>query len=167
MIVPALALKEKVKELYGRAMFERGKWMSQSSYKIFNLDVKDDDWQQVQMVSIPKPKADDIHNSIPRMYMFANVDRHNNRVTNIGLIKLGDSKENNLEIAIDIKEFIEYLRDMGFVKMTFTTHVGSPTEKQYDKLTKKMGGRIVGTLKDHFKLMDGSIVDKKIYEVFF
>jgi hypothetical protein len=44
--------------------------------------------------------------------------------------------------------------------------IGNPIEKSYDKLIHKYGGRVVGTYKQHTKLIDNKLYDEKFYEIF-
>jgi len=54
----------------------------------------------------------------------------------------------------------------AFRKLLFSVVVGNPIERSYDRLIQRYGGRIVGTYKDHCKLMDGNYYDSKLYEIF-
>jgi len=54
----------------------------------------------------------------------------------------------------------------AFRKLLFSVVVGNPIERSYDRLVQRYGGRIVGTYKDHCKLMDGKYYDRKLYEIF-
>ncbi len=53
----------------------------------------------------------------------------------------------------------------NFNKLEFGVIVGNPAEKMYDKFIKMTGGRVVGTLSQHVKLIDGKIYDLKMYEL--
>jgi hypothetical protein len=43
--------------------------------------------------------------------------------------------------------------------------IGNRVEKNYDRLIKRLNGRIVGVLKNDVKLINGNICDRKLYEV--
>lgn len=52
-----------------------------------------------------------------------------------------------------------------FRKLRFSVGVGNPIESSYDRLVEKFGGRICGLWRKEDKLIDGTIVDKKWYEI--
>jgi hypothetical protein len=67
------------------------------------------------------------------------------------------------------RDFAKYIDDIfvfyGMAKLNYSVYVGNPAEKQWDKFTFKYGGRIVGTKERDIMLMDGTIVDLKMYEL--
>jgi len=52
-----------------------------------------------------------------------------------------------------------------FRKLRFSVEVGNPIESSYDRLVEKYGGRICGLWRQDSKLFDGTITDKKWYEI--
>jgi RimJ/RimL family protein N-acetyltransferase len=67
------------------------------------------------------------------------------------------------------RDVMTALRDVferfGFIKLNFTTVIGNPIEKTYDKLIKRYGGRIIGIFKNETRLIDGKLYDVKHYEI--
>lgn len=51
-----------------------------------------------------------------------------------------------------------------FNKITFDVAIGNPAEKHYDRLIKRVGGRIVGVYKNDI-FINGEFYDKKLYEL--
>lgn len=66
----------------------------------------------------------------------------------------------------DLKQVIDDIFiKFGMNKMEFNVICGNPIEKSYDRIVEKIGGRILCVRKQTAKLLDGSIVDDKMYEV--
>ncbi|MDR2495010.1 MAG: hypothetical protein LBD24_07300, partial [Spirochaetaceae bacterium] len=67
------------------------------------------------------------------------------------------------------KDVLTALRDIFerfyFDKVNFSVVVGNPVEKTYDRLARRLGGRIVGTKKQDVRLLDGQRYDLKEYEI--
>ena len=57
----------------------------------------------------------------------------------------------------------EIFTKYNFRKLKFSVVVGNPIEKSYDKLIHEYCGRIVGTFKDHTRLIDNKNYDEKFY----
>lgn len=82
------------------------------------------------------------------------------------IIRFDMDSEYDIMFSVDIKDFIFRLFNYyNYNKLRFSIIVGSPHEKMYDRFSRKYGGRIVGTLKQDFKLQDGTVCDRKLYEV--
>lgn len=52
-----------------------------------------------------------------------------------------------------------------FRKLRFSVVVGNPIEPSYDRLVQRFGGRICGLWKSEDKLFDGTLADRKWYEI--
>lgn len=67
------------------------------------------------------------------------------------------------------KAMIKVINDMfmvfKFSKLRFSVEVGNPIEPSYDRLVKRFGGCICGLFKAENKLFDGTITDRKWYEI--
>jgi len=65
--------------------------------------------------------------------------------------------------AKDYMTFIRYLMQK-YRKINFPVLIGSPVEKTYDRLVKKLGGRIVGIMEKQVLNGKGEWNDLKLYE---
>ncbi len=67
------------------------------------------------------------------------------------------------------RDFVRMMDDIftkfNFRKITYGVVVGNPIEKTYDKLTRKYGGKIVGTYSKDSLLIDNNYYDYKVYEL--
>lgn len=89
--------------------------------------------------------------------------RDSNSVDGIGAINFS---ENKVEFGKDLIQVIKNIFEkFNYRKLSFSVIVGNPIERSYDRMTLKYGGRIVGTNKEHVKLMDGKYYDQKFYEI--
>lgn len=52
------------------------------------------------------------------------------------------------------------------MKITFSVVIGNPTEKFYDKMINRYGGRVIGIFKKDTILPDNKLYDLKFYEIF-
>ncbi len=96
-------------------------------------------------------------------YISYNIDRETDTVLSLGIISFN---VNPFCFAVDVYRAIKDIFDrFNFRKLIFSVVVGNPTEKQYDRLIQKYGGRIVGIYKQDVKLIDGHYYDLKIYEI--
>lgn len=92
------------------------------------------------------------------------IDRNSNYAYGFAIINFSDNKITfGRDVVKSIDDvFVKY----QFRKLAYAVYVGNPIENTYDRLTKRYGGRIVGTkIKDN-KLLDGNIYDFKMYELF-
>jgi len=97
-------------------------------------------------------------------YMSYAIARESASVYGLGIINF--EKEPSLIFAVDLGTILKDIFDKYcFRKLSFSVVVGNPIEKSYDKMCRKYGGRIVGTKKDHTRLIDGLFYDEKLYEI--
>ena len=91
------------------------------------------------------------------------IRRETNSVYNLCIINFTD------DIITFGKDLRQALKDIfekfNFHKLSYSVVIGNPVEKQYDKLTLKYGGRIVGVEKQDTKLFDNKYYDVKRYEI--
>lgn len=123
-------------------------------FDAFELD--EGTWSQHQFVSV---------NNMNEVigYISYNIDRQAHYVFNFGIINFDDDK---ITFGADIKQVIhDIFYKFCFNKMSFFVVCGNPVEKEYDKLIDKYGGRIVGTYEKDVKLYDGTLYDRKSYEI--
>lgn len=142
-------LKQKFLAIVGT---ERLKYY-QTGYTDFGFHLKMDDWDRIEMVSI----SDNCING----FVAANIDRTVNAISELNLVGF---ENNNFILGIDLYKFIKILRKR-FDKINFSVNCGNPVEHKYDKLINNIGGRIVGIYKNHVRLTNGELCDKKVYEI--
>jgi len=131
-------------------------------YKFFSLSsyysdttYSADDWNEFNYVGVDK-------HGEPQAMFRAWADRDSMVVTELSLVNFGQSP---VDFYSDFKMFITRLIDVGMRMVCFSVAVGNPAEKTYDRFIKRYGGRIVGTHKEHAKLIDGKYYDIKMYEI--
>ena len=116
-----------------------------------------DNWNKFEFVSV-----DNKGNVIG--YMSYSIDRNSNHAYGFCIVNFSDNKITfGRDIAKAIDDiFVKY----NFRKLEYSVYVGNPIENTYDRLTKRYGGRIVGTKIRNSKLLDGKLYDFKMYELF-
>lgn len=155
MLEPAIKYREQLQKLYYSIWFD-------DKYKYYNCDtyyqtveIDDNTWNRHQFVSV--------YNGEVIGYIAYNVSRADNSVNSLGIINFTDNKAAfGLDLGQALKDIFEKYK---FRKLNFSVVIGNPIEKSYDKMIAKYGGRIVGTYKEHVKLIDGKYYDYKIYEI--
>jgi hypothetical protein len=126
-----------------------------NGYPDFELDLKEDMWSRMQLVSVC--------NGDVTGYFNAHINRTPRYVSQIASINL-DNKP--FVFGKDLATFIDLLLNQyKFDKICFSVAVGNPAEKMYDKAIKKLNGRVVGTFKNHYQTPDGKNHDGKWYEI--
>jgi len=123
-------------------------------YPDTTITIDDNFWSKIQFVSVDK------RNDV-RGYFKATVARPENYVNGMSCINFGKP---SMLFANDMASFMQYLAfEINMPKIVWNVTVGNPIEKQYDKLCKNVGGRIVGT--ERFAvLVNGKYHDSKTYE---
>jgi len=129
-------------------------WNADAYYQ--KIQISEDSWNKHQFVSV----ADG--NVIG--FISYTIDRAADSVTNLSIANF---TEDSVTFGRDVyRALSDIFLKFNFRKLSYSVVVGNPIEKQYDKLTKKFHGRIVGTEKSHFKLIDNKFYDYKSYEIF-
>lgn len=96
-------------------------------------------------------------------YIGYSIDRQIDSCSYLCLINFTNDK---MTFGIDAhKAIVDIFEKFKFRKLNFTVIVGNPVEKEYDKLVKKYGGRIVGVFRDNVRLIDNKYYDEKFYEI--
>lgn len=142
-------LKQKFMSIVGTERFK----YYQTGYTSFDLSLNLDDWNYIEMVSVS-------NNNI-NGFLSAYIDRYVNAVSELSLISF---ENDNFILGLDLYKFLKMLRKR-FDKINFSVNCGNPVESKYDKLVNRCGGRIVGIYKNHVRLTNGELCDKKIYEI--
>ena len=122
------------------------------------ITINEYDWNRRQFASV---------NSSGEVigYISYGIERAANFAHGLGatIFELG---KNNLIFIRDVLNAIDDIfRKFRYNKLVFECVAGSPVERRYDKLTARCGGRIVGVYKEDYKLINGKLYDKKVYEI--
>ena len=154
MLKPAIQYKEKLEEKLKTIFFDdKYKFLFADGYPEM-LDIKNDAWNYSQFVSIDK---NEVIGFIE--YQIVRSSRNARNLVIIGF-------DNNPIFARDLLQtFDEMFNKYGLHKITFLAATDNPITKIYDKYIEKLGGRIVGILKEHWMLWDGKYCDVKEYEI--
>jgi len=136
---------------------DKYKYYNNNNYWNYEIELKKDSWNQVEMVSVDK-------NDKVIGYLCAYFERSSNKVSGIAAINFQD-----VSITFS-KDFYKFLINLFEVhnanKIEWTVVVGNPAEKLYDKLIDRFGGMVVGINHKTTILGDGKLYDMKEYEIF-
>lgn len=134
---------------------DKYKYFHNSSYEDFEINLSNDTWSSLQIVSVKNGKVIG--------YFKARIDRDTRNITYLAIMNFYDV---NYIFAKDFRTFLIDLFDKyKYNKVSFSVVKGNPIEKMYDKYIKQYGGRIVGTKIDETRLYDGEFYDEKLYEI--
>jgi len=153
-IVGAYAYKEKLTKLCAEIfMDEKYKDSSSSGFVEWDLGLKDDSWNQLEVVAMLEEKIVG--------FMRANYCRPTACVSNLYILNFTDNAEEFAAcMALMFKKLIK-----ENASVNWTCIVGSSTEKIYDKICKEFGGNIVGIQKGTAINLSKEIRDLKMYQV--
>lgn len=158
MLKPAKLYQTKINELEislwgsSRTMF----WNCNCYHNVH--DFSNDTWLELYFVSVD-PETDEVIGIIG-----GDIYRSANYIKSLSICNFINDKHTIFakDLMIFIKElFLKY----NFNKICFSVIIGNPVEEHYDKLTEKLGGRIVGIFKNHAVLHNNKIYDQKYYEI--
>jgi RimJ/RimL family protein N-acetyltransferase len=149
--------KSKIEDMYKDTFYdEKYKFFHDDNYRD-GRELPDSDWQRRTFVSL------DNNGNILGIISYS-FNRCADFVSNFGIINFSDNK---VVFGRDVAQaFEEIFTKYNHRKITFSVVVGNPIERSYDRLMEKYGGRIVGTYKQHVKLIDNKYYDSKLYEIF-
>ena len=152
----SLKYKEELQKLYIDTWHkDKYKYYNYSSYLLLP-ETKNNTWEDHDFVSLNKDGQ-----VIGNIYY--SINRETNSAYRLCIINFTD------DIIIFGKDLCQVFKDIfekfNFHKLSYSVVIGNPVEKQYDKLTLKYGGRIVGIEKQDIKLFDNKYYDVKRYEI--
>lgn len=163
MLTYAIEKKDElIKLIRGILNDEKFKYYVASSYmNKESLVVEFDTWNKMHMVSVDN--EGEIIGEMKYSICRDTLNCHGLSVINFG--KSEDMKS-RLIFANDMKKFISDIFNIyNFKKLNWTVVVGNEAESNYDRLIKRVNGRIVGVLRNDVKLFDGKYCDLKMYEL--
>lgn len=153
MLDYAIKYETELKEAYMKVIGTDRLKYAQSNFIEFSLDIRQDTWEKIQMVSMYDGKLNG--------YLSATIDRPTNSVSSIVIISF---ENNSFIFGKDIHSFFRNLLK-NFYKINFSVYIGNKVESAYDRLVERAGGRVVGIYKKDVRLVTGEIVDRKVYEI--
>jgi hypothetical protein len=154
----AILYGNELKQKYVEAMCDDYfKFYNGCSYRNFNLDISNNDWNSIQRVSVDS-------NGDVIGFMSADINRDSRNIDCFGIMNF--TKQPNIIFAKDLLKFMRELRDdYNANKFEFVAYVGSDAEKMYRKFISKYGGRIIGVKRRSQKLSDGKYYDSTLFEI--
>jgi RimJ/RimL family protein N-acetyltransferase len=157
MLDVANKYKDKIEELYYNTWYDdKYKFYFNSCWREKH-NINDSNWNDINFISVDKDK------NVLGLIGYQ-VDRGNDYVSCLYIINFSNNK---ITFGKDVGEVLDAIfTKFNFRKLEFSVVVGNSIEKSYDKLIHKYGGRIVGTYKQHTKLIDNKYYDEKFYEIF-
>jgi len=134
----------------------QNKYLICCGYNGFNFEVKEDDYHELQMVSLK-------HGRILG-YFSCSFDRTCRKAYEI--IAVNFLGEKNLSFARDMFSFLDGIFvKYGMNKVEWSVTIGNPAEAQYDRIIKRYGGKVIGIRHETCSLVDGTRCDMKLYEL--
>lgn len=157
MLKPAILYKDELNRLEAESCLNpKNKYYSPCRYVNYNITIKDDSWDSLQMVSVNK-------NNEVIGFLEANISQVSNNVNNLDIKNYYDI---SIEFSRDINLFVkDLLFKYNYNKISWFVIIGNPAEKAYDKYILKHGGRIIGIKEDDYRIIDGTLCDVKMYEI--
>lgn len=134
---------------------EKYKYLDFSSYQNLNINISDSTWECIQKVSVDREGK--IHG-----YLKANLNRSSDIVTGLTVMNF----DSNYIFSKDMYQFIDELFTIyNFRKIKFYALADNPANKMYEKVIKRLGGRVVGVFKEEIKSCDNKYYDEVNYEI--
>lgn len=154
MLKPAKMYENELNALFAQYTHEeRMKWW-QLNYEDREAKIEDSNYRVIQMASVKDDKVIG--------FLSAEINRNIYAVDTLGCAHFIEDSKNTF--AADIVAFIKSLvYEHKFRKINWAVIKGNPVEKHYDRICKKMGGRIVG-VKRYDVFIRGEYYDRKMYE---
>lgn len=158
MLKQAILYEEQFKKEYLKAMCDdHFKFYNSCSNRNFTFSLADNDYWTIQRVSVDK-------NNNVIGFMSVDINRDSRVINHFGIMNF--TKNINMIFAKDILKFLRELRDVYQAsKFEFVAFVGGKPEAMYKRFIAKHGGRVVGTLTNTTKLLDGKYYDSTLFEI--
>jgi len=153
MLEPAYYHQEQLHKQCQKFLRPKYKYLNVSSFFNFKLEIKEESWNKEQWVS-----TNDKNEIVG--YFCATLDRDTRNVSSLFIANFTD---NSKTFGVDLWRFIKTLKRYRMIYWQVT--IGNPIEKSYDKICKRLGGKIVGISKNNVRALDGKLYDVKSYEV--
>ena len=154
MLYQAKAFEQALNDKIALAcMDDRLKWWH-GPYEELKVEIDNTAWNRIQQVSV------DSSNNICG-YFNAHVHHPNYSIDSLSCINFGSNK---MLFAKDLISFLKCLvYTKKFRKISWRVTIGNPVEAHYDKLVKRLGGRIVG-IERYDVFINREYYDSKLYE---
>lgn len=127
-----------------------------SYHSDFNLNHEEGDWHSREFASLDK-------NGNLLGLIGYHIDHEINGAAGFGAINFSDNK---IIFGMDLCQAIDDIFcKFGMNRLEFHVVIGNPIEKNYDRMAKKYGGRILCTRHDVARDLAGNLCDDKSYEI--
>lgn len=142
-----------------------------AAYVQLTRELSKDTWNDLEMVSVvrrPRYETTPFRQAADSVellgYVDASFSRASNSVNSLSFVRW--APQPSLEWARDMARFLRLLFvQYGQHSVSWNVVVGSPHERSYDNLVRRLRGRVVGTFTGTGVLMDGARHDRKYYEL--
>lgn len=159
MLEPAYLHRATLPDLYARAMMQpEARYFQLSSWRRWTLEIQENDWTAMQRVSVANGRIGGI--------LIAHIDRDLHAVSEIAAMAFRGEQRSGLLFSRDLMRFLVGLvLDHGFQRVGWSVVIGNASERLYDRVLPRLGGRVVGVMRQNIRLPDGSVTGQKFYEV--
>lgn len=159
MIKPAILYKESLNSCFAKSSLNPADMFYTEQYWQLECHLSNSTWETLQMVSVDQ--SDNIVG-----FFNLSIDQGCHFVSSLGALRFLKNKEYDIMFAKDFLEvFLKCFNHFKYNKICFSICMGSPHEKMYNKFIEKYGGKVVGVREKHYRTVDGTIHDMKIYEI--
>ena len=157
MLKRALLYKDELMQKTTEAWTLDNKYYFGTDYNLPNL--VEDTWDKDQFVCINK-------NGEVIGYVYADKYQTLHQITSLGIICFSKNLKDSTTLLMDVQQLIyDYFIKYNYDLVRWIVYVGNPIEKFYDKYIAKVGGKVCGYERRYIKCLDGSILDRKTYEI--
>lgn len=160
MLEPACLHRAAIADLYARALMQpASRFYQLASWRTWVAEIEDTDWSCIQRVSVAGDQVCGL--------LGARIDRDVRAVSSLEAVAFrGEGQASGLLFSRDLMRFLVGLvLDHGFMRVGWSVVLGNPAERLYDRVLPRLGGRVVGVMRQNIRLPDGSVTGQKFYEV--
>ena len=99
-------------------------------------------------------------------YIGYSMDTSIGLVHQLEIIKFSDDGKDTGTFGLDMyKVFKDCFDKFNANTIEFWVYVGNPIERSYDRICERLGGRILCTQNKRGILLDGTLLDRKVYQI--
>jgi len=149
-------------------MDDKYKFYYGSNYR-WDVELENKTWDSHDFVSIKNVMHKGVITSTDAEvlgYVGYEINRSDEFVHDFAVISFAKSEEESMVFVGDLRAAIrDIFEKYNFRRLEWSVIIGNPTEKAFNRMCLRYGGRIVGTYKNRARLIDGNYYDEKIYEI--
>lgn len=153
MLVPASEYKEALAKLWVQ-------YSSHPDYRYWNVDFYYNPLSEIKNTDLRKDEWVSVADGRIIGYFCALIDKSTRSVADISVA----SFEKHPRYGYDFVAFIKFIR-RRYRYVRWAAVDNHPSQKAYETILRRYGGRIVGTFKKKVKLNDGKLYDERWYEI--